>query len=91
MMVLYVNSRLKSMCVLTYIGPSNSVSRGRNNLLSIDLLQRIDDTMFDNPFADQHRFDYFEPSEKIFTIKMNWLMLLNDDTLCIHLNTKSND
>jgi hypothetical protein len=22
---------------------------------------------------------------------MNWLMLLNDDTLCIHLNTKSND
>ena len=79
------------MCVLIYIGPSNSVSRGKNNLLSIDLLQKINDTMFDNLFADQHRFDYFEPIDKNFAVKINWLMLLKDDIWCIHLNTKSND
>ena len=71
MMVLYVNSWSKSMCVLIYIGPSNSVSRGKNNLLSIDLLQKINDTMFDNPFADQHRFDYFEPIDKKIVVKIN--------------------
>ena len=28
-----------------------------------DLLQRIDDTIFDNFFVDQHRFDYHKPSD----------------------------
>ena len=115
--------------------------------------------MFDNPFDDKHRFDYFESSDnedddtlnlnvmvndddddvdndidddvmmksyllnlnlrmllglvllflmivykvinifqeglswrldKHSTVKMNWLMLLNDDTSHIHLNTESN-
>ena len=59
------------MCVLTYVGPSNSINRGKNNLLSIDLLQKINDTMFDNPFADQHRFDYFEPIDKKIVVKIN--------------------
>jgi hypothetical protein len=40
------------MCVTTFAGLSNAVSRGKNNLLSDDLLQRIDDTMFDNPFVN---------------------------------------
>jgi len=91
MMMLYMSSRSKSICVLTYVGPSNSVSRGKNNLLSIVLLQRIDDTMFDYPFADQHKFDYFEPSDKHLDVQIKWLIPLNDGTLCIHLNTKSND
>jgi hypothetical protein len=43
--------------------PSKSVSRRKNCLLSNDLLKRIDDTMFDNPFADQYRFDYSEFSD----------------------------
>jgi len=30
-------------------------------LLSSDLLQTIDDTMFGNHFANQHRFDYPVP------------------------------
>jgi len=34
----------------------------KNNLLSDDLLQSIDDTMFDNSFVDQHRFHYYNPS-----------------------------
>jgi hypothetical protein len=42
---------------------SKLVSRRKNCLLSSDLLKRIDDTMFYNPFADQHRFDYSEFSD----------------------------
>lgn len=49
----------KTICVLILVGPSNSVSRGKNSLLSNDLTQRIDDTMFDNSFVDQYRFGYF--------------------------------
>jgi len=30
--------------------------------LSDDLLQRIDDTVFDNPFTNQHRFHYYDHS-----------------------------
>jgi hypothetical protein len=61
-MVLYMSSRPKVMYVLTFVGPSYSISRGKNNLLSIDLLQRINDTMFNKPFVNQYRFDYFEPN-----------------------------
>ena len=31
--------------------------------MSDDLLQIIDDIIFDNPFAHQHRFNYSEPSD----------------------------
>jgi hypothetical protein len=34
-MVLYVSSRPKVMYVLTSVGPSYSISRGKNNLLSM--------------------------------------------------------
>jgi hypothetical protein len=44
-MVLYVSSLPKSMCVIIFACLSNSVSRGKNDLLSDDLLQMIDDTM----------------------------------------------
>jgi len=54
MMILYVSSRSKSVCVLTFAGSSSLISRGKNNLLSDDLLQMIGDIMFDNPFAEQH-------------------------------------
>jgi hypothetical protein len=32
-------------------------------VLSDDLLQMIDDIMFDNLFVAQHRFEYYEPSD----------------------------
>lgn len=53
------------MCVPTSIGHSNSVGRGKNNFLLDDLLQMINDTMFDNIFANQHRFDYSEPNKYV--------------------------
>ena len=31
--------------------------------MSDDLLQMIDDIMFDNLFVAQHRFEYYEPSD----------------------------
>jgi hypothetical protein len=46
-----------------FVCPSNSVSRGKNNLLLDDLLQRINDTMLNNPFVGQHIFDYFKTSD----------------------------
>jgi hypothetical protein len=49
--------------VSTSTGLSNSISKGKNNLLLDDLLQSIDDIMFDNSFVDQHIFDYYEPSD----------------------------
>jgi len=52
MMVVYVSIWPKSVCVLISVDPSNSISRGKNNLFSDDLLQRIDDTMFDNSFVN---------------------------------------
>ena len=35
--------------------------------------------MFDNPFADQHRFDYFEPSDNEDDDMLNSNMMVNDD------------
>jgi hypothetical protein len=49
--------------VSTSTGLSNSISKGKNNLLLDDLLQSIDDIMFDNSFVDQHIFDYYELSD----------------------------
>ena len=60
MTVLYMSKWPKSEFFPTSTGPSKSVNKCKNNLLWDDLLQRIDDTMFDNPFADQHRFNYSE-------------------------------
>ena len=62
-MILYVSSWLESVRVSTSTGLSNSISKGKNNLLLDDLLQSIDDIMFDNSFVDQHIFDYYEPSD----------------------------
>jgi len=39
----------------------------------------IDDIMFDNPFADQHRFDYFEPSDNEDDDMLNSNVMVNDD------------
>ena len=43
MMILCVSSRPKSVCVSTSASPLNSVDRGKNSLLSDDLLQMIND------------------------------------------------
>ena len=59
----YVSSRPKSVCVLISASPTNSVDRGKNSLLLYDLLQIIDYNMFNNYFANQYRFDYYEPSD----------------------------
>ena len=56
-----MNSQPKSVYVSTSANPSNSISTGKNSVLSDDLLQIIDDTMFDNPFVDQYRFNYSKP------------------------------
>jgi hypothetical protein len=50
-MVLCVSSRPKFLCFPTFICSSKSIGRGKNNLLSYNLLQRIDDTMFDNSWS----------------------------------------
>jgi hypothetical protein len=62
-MILHVSSQSKPVCVLTSGGLSNSVGWCKNNLLSSDLLQTINDIMFDNHyhFVNQHRFDYSVP------------------------------
>ena len=49
-----MSSQPKSVFVPTSTSCSKSIRRGKNNLLLDDLLQMIDDTMFDNLFADQH-------------------------------------
>ena len=49
-----MNSQPKSVYVSTSANPSNSISTGKNSVLSDDLLQIIYDTMFNNPFVDQH-------------------------------------
>ena len=54
MIILYMSSQPKSVFVPTSTSCSKSIRRGKNNLLLDDLLQMIDDTMFDNLFADQH-------------------------------------
>jgi len=35
--------------------------------------------MLDNPFADQHRFDYFEPSDNEDDDMLNSNVMVNDD------------
>lgn len=75
-MILRVSSRSKSICVSTSTRPSNSVGRDKNSLLSDDLLRMIYDIMFGNPFAYQHIFDYFEPSNNEDDV--------NDDDGVIH-------
>jgi len=62
-MILYMSSRSKPSCITTFASPSKSVSRGKNNLVLDDLLIRIDDTMFDNLFVNQYKFDYFKFSD----------------------------
>ena len=74
-----MNNRLKSVFFPTYVGLSKSVSRGKNNLLLDDLLQMIDDTMFINPFTDQHIFDYFKPSDNEDDELLNPNVIINDD------------
>jgi len=51
----------QNLCVLTPGGLSNSVGKCKNNILSSDLLQTINNTIFDNHFANQYRFDYYAP------------------------------
>jgi len=63
MMVLYVSNQSRSLCDPTSVGPSKSISRDKKSLFLDDLLQRIDDNMFDNQFVYQHRFDYSKPGE----------------------------
>jgi hypothetical protein len=70
--ILYVSSRPNSLCPNFWSNrykPSQSaclsrlVSKGKNNLSLDDLLQMSDDTMLDNSFVDQHRFDYYESND----------------------------
>jgi hypothetical protein len=81
MMVLYMSNQSRSDFFSTFVGPSKLVSRGKNNLLSDDLLQKIYDTMFDNPFPDQHRFDYSEPGDNKDddTLDPNMMVNVDDD------------
>jgi hypothetical protein len=45
-----VSSQPKFVGVSIFVGLSNSVSKGKHSLLSNNLLQRINDIMFNNPF-----------------------------------------
>jgi hypothetical protein len=65
--------------VPTSYGLSKLVSKGKNSLLSDNLLQTIDDTIFDNSFADQHRFDYSKPSDNKYDETLNPNMTVNVD------------
>jgi len=71
---LYASSRSKFMFVPTFASILKSFSRGKNNLLLNDLLQKINNTMFDNLFVDQHRFNYSKSSDNE-----------NDDTLYLNM------
>jgi hypothetical protein len=67
------------MFVTTSIDPLKLVCK--NSLLLDNLMLRIDDTMFDNSFVDQHRFDYFKPSdnENDETLDLNVLVNIDDN------------
>jgi hypothetical protein len=67
------------VCILTFVGPSNSVNGCKNSLLSDDLLQRIYDIMFDNLFTDQYRFYYYEPSDNEYDNTLEPNMIVNVD------------
>jgi hypothetical protein len=47
--------------------------------LSDDLLQKVNDTLFDNPFTDQHRFDYSKPNNNEDDKTLNLNMIVNID------------
>jgi hypothetical protein len=47
--------------------------------LSNNLLQRIDHTIFENPFVDQHGFDYFEFSDNEEDEMLNLNVIVNID------------
>jgi hypothetical protein len=49
------------MFVTTSIDPLKLDSK--NSLLLDNLMLRIDDTMLDNLFVNQHRFNYFKPND----------------------------
>jgi len=68
MMIFYVSSQSKSLCVLNFAGFSNSVGRGKNSLLLDDLLHRINDTMFDNACGDQYIFGYSKLSDNEYGV-----------------------
>jgi hypothetical protein len=78
-MILYVNSRPKFLYVSTFADLSNPVSKGKNNLLSNDLLQMINDTMFDNIFVDQYRFNYSKPGDNEDDDMLDSNMMINVD------------
>jgi hypothetical protein len=78
-MILYVNSRPKFLYVSTFVDLSNPVSKGKNNLLSNDLLQMINDTMFDNIFVDQYRFNYSKPGDNEDDDMLDSNMMINVD------------
>jgi len=84
MMVLYMSNQSKFIFVVTYAGPLKSVSKDKNNLLSDDLLQMIDDTIFGNLFVDQHRFDYSEPSDNEDDDTLDPNMTVNIDEDVVH-------
>jgi hypothetical protein len=46
--------------------------------LLVDLLQRINDIMFDNSFADQHRFNYSEPIDNGDDDTLDLNVMVND-------------
>jgi len=90
-MILYMSSKPKSLCLPTSswicksasqsTDLSKSVNRGKTNLLLDDLLQKVNDTLFDNPFADQHRFDYSKPNnnEDDKTLNLNVIVNIDND------------
>lgn len=47
--------------------------------MSNNLLQRIDHTIFENPFVDQHGFDYFEFSDNEKDEMLNLNVIVNID------------
>jgi len=65
--------------VPTSSGLSKLVSKGKNSLLSDNLLQTIDDTIFDNSFANQHQFDYSKSSNNKYDETLNPNMTVNVD------------
>jgi hypothetical protein len=65
--------------VSTFADLSNLVSKGKNNLLSNDLLQMINDTMFDNIFVDQYRFNYSKASDNEDDDILDSNMMINVD------------
>ena len=79
MIVLYVNSWPKNVFVPTSSSLSKLVSKWKNSLLSDNLMQTIDDTIFDNLFADQHQFNYSKPRDNKDDETLNPNITINVD------------